>query len=43
MLMMVMYWVKTQLLYRKKEATLVASEEVGLDVDTEKMKYVYVS
>ena len=41
--MMVMHWVKTQLLYRKKEATLVASEEVGLDVDTEKIKYVYVS
>jgi hypothetical protein len=43
MLKMLIYWAEVYMLYRKKEALMVASKEIGLEVDAEKTKYMVMS
>jgi len=42
MLMMSIYWVKTQIPRKNKEALLQTNKEVGLEVNTEKIKYMFL-
>jgi hypothetical protein len=41
--MKLIYWAKMDILWLKTEASLVAMKEVGLGVNTEKIKYVFMS
>jgi hypothetical protein len=44
MLLMLIYWVRTQNIVKKNaEALLDASKEIGLEVNSEKTKYMFMS